>query len=905
MKTTTVIYALCLVLISIFLLSYLWEFALEDVVQPFFTDDFRPEPRYERWEYVITATLFAALALVLPAWWLIKTAGRLRSFSSELEERIDRRTQELSHELDERLRVERALRNEIHERERAETLSARLGRIIENSLPEVYVLDAETLNFIQVNRRGRDNLGLTMEQLQNRSCADLVPGWTRESLEKTLEPLRAGTRDELVLETAHQREDGSQYDVECRIQYLPIEHPPVFVIMLQDISVRKQMEAQLVEARDRAEAASAAKSLFLASISHELRTPVSSMIGMSDVLGHESLSAQQQHYVRTIHDSGTAFLDIIDGLLDLSMIESGKFRPRQVEFQVHELIESLLDMLAYRACQRGLELLSLVEADVPLRLCGDALALRQILLNLLGNAIKYTEKGTVDLHLSLASGSAQRCRLRLAVRDSGPGIPAELQEALFQPFTQGGAPTQGHAGGVGLGLSICKSLIESLQGTLGVDSVEGEGSLFWCEIEFVIVTATAAETAAAYPFTGQRGLVVDDNPLARSILQSQLEAVGLLPDTVDGAMPALDVLRRAVIDGDPYTFALIDSDMPGIDGLSLALAIKSDETLAATRLLLMTAVVTPISGETQQRIGFEMQCAKPIRQSQLPDILTSLLDSQLPGQEEALAASSVTTDEAGPLRVLVVDDQPVNLEFMQILLRRLGCQVTVADSAEQALPMLEEHRQDAVFMDCLMPGMDGYAATAAIRRRESGDRHVVIIAMTALTVPGERDRCLAAGMDDYLTKPVNEPLLKKILQRWFPETPLDKQKSGAAAPSSELATPLRRLLAGQPEQLARLVDLFVDNTGSSLQAMQEMVERGQAGSAELVNMAHALKGSCLHLGLKTMADLCSSLEAAGHSADRYSAETALTQLSETFEQARAELLDLAKQPATSKREIGK
>jgi PAS domain S-box-containing protein len=323
MKTKNILYILCLVLISVFLFSMLWEFGVEDWVVPLFFSGFEPEPFYERWEYVISATFFAGLALVYPGLLLARIARRLRALNAELETRVEERTRDLGHELDKRRRIEQDLRKEISERQLAESLSARMGRIIENVLLEVYVFDAETLRFLQVNRRGRENLGYTMKQLQARSCADLVADWTREGWEEVLEPLREGAVKELVFENTRRRRDGSQYDVECRIQYLLYLTPPVFVATLQDITKRKQMQAQIVEARDKAQVASTAKSLFLANISHELRTPMSAVIGMSDVLAHTTLSSEQQHYVATIYKSGTAFLDIINGLLDLSMIESG------------------------------------------------------------------------------------------------------------------------------------------------------------------------------------------------------------------------------------------------------------------------------------------------------------------------------------------------------------------------------------------------------------------------------------------------------------------------------------------------------------------------------------------------------------------------------------------------------
>ena len=876
MKTTKLLYTLSLVLISVFLVSLVWEFALEDLILPLVVDGFEPESSLDRWEYVITATAFAGLALVLPAVLLVRAARRLRALQAWLEARVEHGRRELKHELAERLSIEQALRKEISERQLAESLSARLGRIIENSPNEVYVLDAGTLRFIDVNRAGRKNLGYSSEQLRRRGCVEVIPGWTQATFEERVRPLREGGLKELVFETRQQREDGSQYDAECRLQYLPSEKPPVFVAILQDITPRKKMEAQILEARDRAEVASAAKSLFLANISHELRTPIGAVIGMSDVLAHTPLSPEQRHYVQTIHNSGTAFLDIIDGLLDLSKIESGKFTPREGEFELHAVVEDMLDMLAYRAAQRGLELLSLVDKDVPAWLRGDALALRQILLNLLGNAIKFTEHGEVDVRVSVAQRSPQQCRLRFAVRDTGAGIASERQGELFQPFTSRGASPKRYYEGAGLGLSICKSLIESMHGSIGVDSVPGEGSLFWCEVDFAIEAVGEEQTASTSLPAAQRALVVDDNRLACTYLASQLEALGVQAESVGGASEALEVLRQAVAGGDPFAIAVIDADMPGIDGLSLAYAIKSDASLVGTRVLMLTPVDAPIVAKTQELIGFEMQCPKPIRQSQLPDILEMLTGRQQPAEEGVLAASVVPDAEARPLRVLVVEDQPVNQELMQLTLRRLGCEVALAGSGEEALDLLVERTQDVVFMDC---------------RITVHGRRVVIIAMTALAMQGERERCLAAGMDDYLSKPVSAATLRGTLQRWFPEADLGgEQGAGAATVDADARAALRQMQAARPELVPQLVDLFLNESVRSLEALRETQERGD-GQA-LAKMAHALKGACLQLGETGMADSCERLEAAGQSGDRDAANAALADLSEAFEQASARLLVL-------------
>jgi CheY-like chemotaxis protein/HPt (histidine-containing phosphotransfer) domain-containing protein len=306
---------------------------------------------------------------------------------------------------------------------------------------------------------------------------------------------------------------------------------------------------------------------------------------------------------------------------------------------------------------------------------------------------------------------------------------------------------------------------------------------------------------------------------------------------------------------------------------------------------MLTPVDAPIVSTTQELIGFELQCAKPIRQSQLPDYLWMLMGGQAPAEEKVVGVRTASDAEARQLRVLVVEDQPVNQELMQLMLRRLGCEVVLSDSAEEALESLAEWPQDVVFMDCLMPGMNGYEATAAIRRREPEDRRVVIIAMTALAMEGERERCLAAGMDDYLRKPVSEVMLRHTLKRWFPAVELMGERAGGAvAVNAEAGTGLRQIHVARPELTSKLVDLFLDDTARSLTAMRETLNRGDGNG--LAKMAHALKGACLQLGETGMADLCGRLEAAGRSGDREAAKAELADLSKAFEQTSTGLLQM-------------
>jgi signal transduction histidine kinase/CheY-like chemotaxis protein len=532
---------------------------------------------------------------------------------------------------------------------------------------------------------------------------------------------------------------------------------------------------ELAQARDTAEEATRVKSEFLANMSHEIRTPMNGIIGMGQLLSDTPLSAEQRHYAQTIGSSAEALLAIINDILDFSKIEAQKLDIEALDFDLRTMIDDFADLFSWRAAEKGLEFHCVVAPDVPTHLVGDPGRLRQVLTNFVGNAIKFTEQGQVVVRIARDDTSSDdKLTLRFEVSDTGIGIPANKQGKLFAAFTQVDGSTSRKYGGTGLGLAISKQLAELMGGTVGLSSTPGHGSTFW--FSACLQRSHAPPQEAPAPLSPEararlRVLAVDDTATAREILSIQLTRLGFHHELASGGAEALATLRAAHAAGQAFDIAIIDKLMPEMDGETLGRAIRADANLAATHMILITASPLPGDASRAEAEGFSAYLTKPVREQQLLNTLAAVLAPKPAGNATPILTSNNTPQPITPpstrsARILVTEDNRVNQVVAQGLLKSLGfTQVDIANNGHEALEALATHRYDLVLMDCQMPIMDGFEATTALRAR--GDR-VTIIAMTANAMQGDREACLAVGMDDYIAKPITRDQLETVLTRWVP-----------------------------------------------------------------------------------------------------------------------------------------
>ncbi len=858
----------------------------------------------------------------------------------------------------------------------------RLQSLFDNALDGIYFLDNDA-RIVEVNPSLCTLLGYTREELLGTSLWNILSfSNTKQKENKWAAFLSNGT---LNGESTLLCKDQNIVSVECSSATNVL--PGLHLMLVHNITERKRIEEELEnqneelqaaknmsekqaklleeqtkglhEARDIAIEASRMKSEFVASMSHEIRTPLNGVIGMASLLMETPLSKDQQRYVETIKTGGDSLLNIINDILDFSKIEAGKLNFEVINFDLRSLVEETIDFFGEKARSKKLELLSIVYRNVPTALRGDPLRVRQILTNLIDNALKFTKQGEVILRATLESEDSKNAVVHFAVADTGIGINPEVLSKLFHVFTQADGATTRNYGGTGLGLAISKRLAEIMGGNIFVECEPGKGSTFCVTIPFEKQPYDTLSVSDQPMFNGVKVLVVDDNESSRNMLQQIVASWGMSCEVAVSGNEALQKLHEAAEVGEPFTIALLDVWMPEMDGVTLAYTIKRDPGIFAVKVALLGSKIVKESSDFDNSgaSSATVYVAKPIRQSVLFNTCVELLHSSQRGASGAIKRSDASVDvdemehpspsaesstfgkdkishavrgaegDSVQCHVLVAEDNALNQTVTDSMLQKLNCRFDIVANGREAVDALRQRRYDVVLMDCQMSEMDGFEATAEIRKHEGPEQHTIIIAMTANALKGDREKCIIHGMDDYIPKPVRLNELRKMLEKWKPSfRSTQMEHPPSSAESSTFETEIQ-IIAGETVSLMehpfgkkcyinraaiqeivdlddgnkgallkKLINLFLENVPSRLTQLQFAIQTENHDS--VMRLAHQVKGNAAQLGIHKMRDLAEVLEEKGRAGALDGANEIFNDLVKLYPLIKEELGDILEKVVT-------